>query len=46
METTADNQTRPKRERPKAMKLSDAAAARIRDIMANAEGRYAACASA
>lgn len=28
------------RERPKAVKLSDAAAARIREIMANAEGKY------
>jgi iron-sulfur cluster assembly protein len=28
------------RERPKAITLSDAAAARIREIMANAEGRY------
>jgi len=32
--------TRPKRERPKAIRLSDAAAARIREIMANAEGKY------
>ena len=32
-------QTRPKRERPKAIKLSEAAAARIRDIMANADGK-------
>jgi len=31
---------KPKRERPKAVKLSDAAAARIREIMAGAEGRY------
>jgi iron-sulfur cluster assembly protein len=29
-----------KRERPKALNLSEAAAARIREIMANAEGRY------
>ncbi len=28
------------RERPKALKLSDAAATRIREIMANAEGKY------
>jgi iron-sulfur cluster assembly protein len=28
------------RERPKAVKLSDAAAVRIREIMANAEGKY------
>ncbi|HWA02093.1 MAG TPA: iron-sulfur cluster assembly accessory protein [Rhizomicrobium sp.] len=29
-----------KRERPKAVRLTEAAAARIREIMANAEGRY------
>ncbi len=29
-----------KRERPKAVRLSDAAAARIQEIMANAEGKY------
>jgi iron-sulfur cluster assembly protein len=34
------NHTRPRRERPKAMKLSDAAAARVRDILAKGEGRY------
>jgi iron-sulfur cluster assembly protein len=32
--------TRPKRERPKAVTLTDAAAARIREIVANADGRY------
>jgi iron-sulfur cluster assembly protein len=32
--------TRPKRERPKAIRLSDAAAARIREIMANGEGKF------
>ncbi len=32
--------TRPRRERPKAVRLTDAAAARIREIMANTEGRY------
>jgi iron-sulfur cluster assembly protein len=32
--------SKPRRERPKAIKLSEAAAARIRDIMANAEGKY------
>lgn len=32
--------TRPKRERPKAIRLSDAAADRIRAIMANADGKY------
>jgi iron-sulfur cluster assembly protein len=34
-------QTRPRRERPKAIKLSDAAAARIREIIAAADGKYA-----
>jgi len=32
--------SKPRRERPKAIKLTEAAAARIRDIMANAEGKY------
>lgn len=32
--------TRPRRERPKAMRLSDAAAARIRQILDAAEGKY------
>jgi iron-sulfur cluster assembly protein len=32
--------TTVKRERPKAVRLSDAAAARIREIMANADGKY------
>ena len=36
METT----TKPRRERPKAVRLSDAAAARIREIMENAQGKY------
>ena len=39
METTATT-TKPKRERPKAIRLSDAAAARIREIMDGAEGKY------
>ena len=39
MSTTATT-TRPKRERPKAIKLSEAAAGRIRDIMQKAEGKY------
>jgi len=39
METTATT-TKPRRERPKAMRLSDAAATRIREIMANSDGRY------
>jgi iron-sulfur cluster assembly protein len=33
--------TRPKRERPKAIRLSDAAAARIREILAASNGAYA-----
>jgi iron-sulfur cluster assembly protein len=33
-------QTRPRRERPKAVRLSDAAAARIHEIMLNADGKY------
>lgn len=32
--------TMQRRERPKAVRLSDAAAARIREIMAGAEGKY------
>ena len=32
--------TKPKRERPKAVQLTDAAAARIREIVANTDGRY------
>ena len=31
---------KPRRERPKPVKLSDAAAARLAQIMANAEGQY------
>ena len=38
METTQTQ--KPKRERPKPVKLSDAAAARLAQIMANAEGQY------
>jgi iron-sulfur cluster assembly protein len=38
METQAP--MKPRRERPKAVRLSDAAAGRIREIMATAEGRY------
>jgi iron-sulfur cluster assembly protein len=38
METAAP--TRPRRERPKAVRLTDAAAARIREIVANADGKY------
>lgn len=40
MDTTLTTTARPKRERPKAMRLSEAAAARVREILANAEGRY------
>ncbi|HEX9159376.1 MAG TPA: iron-sulfur cluster assembly accessory protein [Rhizomicrobium sp.] len=39
--STAQTQTRPGRERPKALRLSEAAARRLRDIMEKAEGRYA-----
>ena len=34
------NPTRPKRERPKVVRLTDAAAARIHDIMEQSEGRF------
>jgi iron-sulfur cluster assembly protein len=37
---TATTKTRPRRERPKAVRLSDAAAARIREIMDGADGKY------
>src|SRR6201996_3030029 len=40
MEATTTIPTRPRRERPKPVRLSEAAAARIREIMAGAEGRY------
>ena len=40
MTTAVNTTTKPRRERPKAIRLSDAAAARIREIMANAEGKY------
>ncbi len=39
METTT-TQSKPRRERPKAVLLSDAAAARIREIMEGADGKY------
>ena len=39
MQTTT-NAPKPRRERPKAVKLTDAAAARIRAIMAEADGKY------
>src|ERR1700735_3942424 len=38
---TATTTARPKRERPKAIRLSDAAAARIVDILAASNGEYA-----
>jgi iron-sulfur cluster assembly protein len=37
---TPTTPSKPRRERPKAVRLTDAAAARIRDIMADAEGKY------
>jgi iron-sulfur cluster assembly protein len=40
MTTTQTPTTKPRRERPKAVKLTDAAAARIREIMDDAEGKY------
>lgn len=40
MTTAVNTTTKPRRERPKAIRLSDAAAVRICEIMANAEGKY------
>ena len=40
MTTPQTSTPKPRRERPKAVKLTDAAAARIRDIMADADGKY------
>ena len=40
MTTTQTTTPKPRRERPKAVRLTDAAAARIRDIMADADGKY------
>jgi iron-sulfur cluster assembly protein len=40
METPVEMSAKPRRERPKPVKLTDAAAMRIREIMANAEGQY------
>ena len=39
---TPDNHSakKPRRERPKPVKLTDAAAARLQEIMANADGKY------
>ena len=39
--STTGTATRTRRERPKPLRLSDAAAGRLRDIMEKAEGRYA-----
>jgi iron-sulfur cluster assembly protein len=39
--TTLQTTTRPRRERPKPIRLSGAAALRLKEIMGNAEGRYA-----
>ena len=38
--TTTTIIKRPRRERPKVIRLTDAAAERIRDIMAKSDGRY------
>jgi len=38
--TTPTKTTRPRRERPKVIRLTDGAAARIRDIMEKSDGRY------
>ena len=38
--TTTQTISKPRRERPKAVKLTDAAAERIRDIMVDADGKY------
>ena len=40
MSTTSTTSTRPRRERPKVIRLTEAAAARIHDIMAQSDGRY------
>src|SRR5215467_11685658 len=40
MSTTSTTTSRPRRERPKVIRLTDAAAARIKDIMARSDGRY------
>lgn len=41
MSTPSTTARRPRRERPKIVRLTDAAAARILEIMEKAEGRYA-----
>lgn len=40
METPVDTSVRPRRERPKPVRLSDAAATRIQEIMTNADTQY------
>jgi iron-sulfur cluster assembly protein len=41
METPVNNHgQKPRRERPKPVKLTEAAAARVREIMAGADGKY------
>jgi iron-sulfur cluster assembly protein len=40
METNVTSPARPKRERPKPVRLTDAAAERLREIMASSEGKY------
>ena len=39
--TTAGTTTRPRRERPKIVRLTEAAATRINEIMRQSDGRYA-----
>jgi iron-sulfur cluster assembly protein len=41
MMTTMQTTARPRRERPKPVRLSEAAARRLKDIMDGADGRYA-----
>ena len=38
--TTTNTPARPRRERPKVVRLTEAAAVRIRDIMQKSDGRY------
>jgi iron-sulfur cluster assembly protein len=40
MSATTTTTTKPRRERPKAVRLSDAAATRIQEIMASSDGKY------
>jgi iron-sulfur cluster assembly protein len=41
MTTATQTLARPRRDRPKPIRLSDAAATRLRDIMEQSDGRYA-----